>query len=202
MSDMSLKNFQDLAKFAARPFPVGYPVEEHITLFSPQDRLHEALAFWIDQVQHSLSLAMYGFADEALAIAIVRKLEDPNVFVQLSLDSVQAAGAHEKKVVALADYPTNIVTFGHAEGSSAIMHLKMGVQDGLDCFSGSTNWSDGGERKQDNELTFTRHPLIATHIRNKIDLIHADQQTQMDLKAKREKSSAVTNAAAFGLHAQ
>ena len=187
MSGMSMTEFTDLAKFAARPFPAGYPVEDHITLYSPEDNLHGALAYFVDQVDHSLSIAMYGFDDDALATAILRKLQDEHIFVQLALDSVQAAGKHAKALLATVNYPSNVVAFGHAEGSSAIMHLKTGVMDGLDCFSGSTNWSTSGETRQDNELIFTRHPLVAFQTRHKIDLVHAAMLTQMAEKAGNAK---------------
>ena len=64
------------------------------------------------------------------------------------------------------------------------MHLKMGTADGLDSFDGSTNWSGDGEGKQDNSLTFTRHPLIAAHIRTKIDLIAETIRTRQAIASK------------------
>jgi phosphatidylserine/phosphatidylglycerophosphate/cardiolipin synthase-like enzyme len=163
-------NLPDLAKFAARPFPQGYPVEDHITLYAPQDNLHGALAAFVDSVTTSLVLAMYGFDDDAEATAILRKLQDPGIYVLLVLDSSQAAGVHEKKLLQLMNYPSNSVVIGRSE-ENAIMHLKTGVADGLFTFGGSTNWSASGEGKQDNELTFSRHPLIAFQARTKIDLI-------------------------------
>lgn len=184
---MSLKNFEDLAQFVSKPgLPNGYPSDCHITLYSPEDQLHEALSFWIDQVEHSLSIAMYGFDDDALANAILRKLRDPSIFVQLCLDSTQAAGKHESKLLQLMEYPSNVVAFGQSEAQHrAIMHLKTGVMDGLDTFSGSTNWSMSGEQQQDNELTFDRHPMVAFRTRNKIDTIHASMLTQMALRERR-----------------
>lgn len=167
---MSLTNFQDLAQFAARPFPVGYPVEDHIVLYSPDDRLHAALATLIDSATESVVMSMYGFDDDALATAILRKLQDEHVYVLLVLDSTQAAGKHEKALLVAANFPTNTVVIGRSE-KNAIVHLKTGVIDGLDVFGGSTNWSESGESKQDNELTFTRHPLVAARARTKIDLI-------------------------------
>jgi phosphatidylserine/phosphatidylglycerophosphate/cardiolipin synthase-like enzyme len=181
MSGMSIKTFTDLAKFSRHGLPAGYPVDSQVTLFSPEDDLHGALSLFVDSVQHSLSLAIYGFDDDALATAILRKMQDPNIFVQLCLDSTQAAGKHEKALLVAMNMPSNVVAFGQSE-AHAIMHLKMGVMDGLDSFRGSTNWSTSGETKQDNELTFTREPLIAFQMRHKIDVIHASMLTQMEAK--------------------
>jgi phosphatidylserine/phosphatidylglycerophosphate/cardiolipin synthase-like enzyme len=174
---MSVKNFSDLAKYAARPFPLGYPVDSHITLYSPDDNLHGALGYFIDSVEHSLSLAMYGFDDDTLATAVLRKLQDDKIYVQLVLDSTQAAGKHEKALLATVNYPSNTVVIGRSE-KNAIMHLKTGSIDGLQSFSGSTNWSDSGENKQDNELTFVQEPLIAFRTRHKIDLIAESIRTR------------------------
>jgi phosphatidylserine/phosphatidylglycerophosphate/cardiolipin synthase-like enzyme len=194
---MSVSNFADLAKYAARPFPLGYPVDSHITLYAPDDNLHGALGFFIDSVQHSLSLAMYGFDDDTLATAILRKLQDEKVYVQLVLDSTQAAGKHEKALLATVNYPSNTVVIGRSE-KNAIMHLKTGSIDGLQSFSGSTNWSESGEDKQDNELTFVQEPLIAFRTRHKIDLIAESIRTKQAAEAKRLQSNAITNTAAFG----
>ena len=169
MSHMSLAKFSDLAAFTVTPFPVGYPTEDHITLYAPQDNLHGALALLLDSVTESLAVSMFGFDDDALAAAILRKLQNPNIYVLLVLDSTQAAGKHEAALLKTMDYPSNSVVIGRSE-KNAIVHLKTGVIDGLDSFGGSTNWSESGESLQDNELTLTRHPLIASRARVKIDL--------------------------------
>jgi phosphatidylserine/phosphatidylglycerophosphate/cardiolipin synthase-like enzyme len=167
---MSLEKFSDLAQFATRPFGLGYPVEDHITLYSPEDNVHGALAHLIESARESVVISMYGFDDDALATAILRKLQDEKVYVLLVLDSSQAAGKHEAALLKTMNFPSNSVVIGRSE-ENAIVHLKTGVIDGLDTFGGSTNWSTSGESKQDNELTFTRHPMVAVRTRTKIDLI-------------------------------
>lgn len=167
---MSLQTFSDLAQFAKTPFGTGYPVDDHITLYSPDDNVHGALATMVDSAVESLVISMYGFDDDALATAILRKLQDEKIYVLLVLDSSQAAGKHEAALLKTMNFPSNSVVIGRSE-KNAIVHLKTGVIDGLDVFGGSTNWSESGESKQDNELTFTRHPLVAARARTKIDLI-------------------------------
>jgi phosphatidylserine/phosphatidylglycerophosphate/cardiolipin synthase-like enzyme len=195
---MSVTDFKTLAQFAAKPgLPFGYPSDSQVTLYSPDDRLHEALAYFIDQARHSLVIAMYGFDDDILGPAILRKLQDEHVFVQLCLDSTQAAGKHEAALLKALNFPGNIVYIGRSE-KNAIMHLKTGVIDGLQSFSGSTNWSDSGEGLQDNELTFVQDPMIAFRTRHKIDMVCASIRAREAAKEQREKSNAITNMTAFG----
>ena len=63
------------------------------------------------------------------------------------------------------------------------MHLKEGVVDGSIVFTGSTNWSDGGETKQDNQLTVEISPAAASVATGRIGMIH----TNMLNKAKESK---------------
>lgn len=166
---MSLLKFSALIQYAARPFPPGYPVEDHVTLYAPQDNLHGALVELVNSATESLVVSMFGFDDDALATAILRKLQDEKVYVLLVLDSTQAAGKHEAALLKTMALPSNSVVIGRSE-KNAIVHLKTGVIDSLDVFGGSTNWSESGESAQDNELTITRHPLVAARARTKIDI--------------------------------
>ena len=150
----------------------GYPNNLR-TFFSPVDDVAGALAELIDSATHSVVVAMYGFDDARLADALRHKLIAENVFVQLTLDATQAAGAHEKALLAREDYPAASIAIGHSERGS-IVHLKICVIDGRYTVSGSTNWSVQAETKQDNILTIIDDMVVAAEARSRIDAIHAN----------------------------
>jgi phosphatidylserine/phosphatidylglycerophosphate/cardiolipin synthase-like enzyme len=183
---VALANLQDLVKFKRGAdkigWPPGYPTAEYVKFYSPDDRVDGALQTLIWSVEHSLCLAMYGFDDQVLADTILEKMRDPNIFVQITLDSTQAAGRHEKELLTLDLMASNSVAIGRSRGGG-IMHLKEFIIDGLDVGSGSTNWSTSGETKQDNVLTVVRNAIVAADSRKQLDLIHGACLEQMRAKA-------------------
>lgn len=175
--------------FVKRP-QLGTPADGLVTLYSPDDDIHGALVALVRSVSNSLVLAMYGFDDDELNAEILKALADDAVYVSLSLDSTQAAGKHESALLDLGLRESNSVAFGQSE-AHAIMHLKMFVIDGLDVGTGSVNFSDNGERRQDNQLTVIRHAGEAARARQKLDRVHESMLTQMAAKAKRAEDRAV-----------
>jgi phosphatidylserine/phosphatidylglycerophosphate/cardiolipin synthase-like enzyme len=96
------------------------------------------------------------------------------------LDRSQAAGAHEKAL--LAKYANEMTGNSVAIGASerrTIMHRKMVIVDGLWRMSGSTNWSTSGETLQDNELTIIRDALVCSEARPILDIEHDSALKQM-----------------------
>lgn len=177
---MSLRDAWDsLARFRQTAPAHGYPTNvQH--LFAPVDRVHEALVLLCEGTTVSLAAAMYGWDDDQIDSLFRSKLEDEKIPVTLALDKTQAGGVHEKKILARwrPDLIGNVVVIGQSS-KHAISHDKMIVVDGLLTVCGSTNLSDSGEAKQNNECVIVWDAVFAAEARARIDLIADEMRAQM-----------------------
>ncbi len=158
----------------------GYPDDQR-TFFAPRDNVHGLLVALLNSAQHSIVVNMFGYDDDELNKIIQGKLADEKVYVQMSLDRSQAAGAHEKQILAqwANDAFGNSIAIGTSSVHNAISHLKIVIVDGVYTVKGSTNWSLSGEQQQDNELTLSRNAVVAAETRAILDLNHDFMLKQM-----------------------
>lgn len=172
-------DWNSLAANAAAPFPDDWPDDTWV-FCSPRDPgVHKAIAAVLESTQRSVKVNMYGYDDNELDAILHAKAADPAVVFQMSLDSSQAGGVHEKVLLQpWASAEGTTVAVGRSI-RSAISHLKVAVIDGLYVIDGSTNWSLSGETKQDNQLTIRRNAAIARHYTDLLDANHAAMLAQM-----------------------
>ena len=173
-----------LADCAATPFPHGWDPDEYV-FFSPRDPgVHSAILQVVQSAGHSILANHYGFDDDEISNAMLAKAADSDIAFLLNLDSSQAGGIHEKKLLAVwQSYVGTSVAVGRSL-KKAISHLKVTVVDGLYVVSGSTNLSTSGETLQDNECRITRNAMLAARYSAVILLNHAEMLKQMAAKAK------------------
>ena len=153
-------------------FTPGYPANIR-TYYSPVDKVHDAILNVINNAKHSLIVGMYGLDDDQLVSAILEKMKDENVYVQLTLDSSQAAGVHEKKLLSTDVFPATSVAIGRSE-KGAIIHIKCLIADNAILVTGSTNWSTSGESLQDNDCVIISDAYVAGEAASRISAIHAN----------------------------
>lgn len=175
-------DWDKLGTYAATPFPPGWDPNSWV-LFSPRDPgVHQAIIDVVSSATHRLLGNHYGFDDDDVSAAMLTKFQDPNIFCLLNLDSTQAAGTHEKALLAnWQNYEGSTVAVGKSI-HGAISHLKVTIVDGLYVISGSTNLSTSGESLQDNELRITRNSLLATRYETILLLNHQNMLQQMAKK--------------------
>lgn len=171
--------WEGLGQYRRDPIPHGYPTNvQH--LFAPIDQVHQALVALCAAVRVSLAAAMYGWDDDQIDALFRSKLTDDKIPVTLALDKTQAGGKHEKAILAQwqPELIGNVVVIGQSS-KHAISHDKMIVLDGQVTVCGSTNLSDSGEAKQNNEAVIVWDPVFAAEARARIDCIADEMRSQM-----------------------
>lgn len=186
-----LATFQldDLAQFTSEGVFSPSDSPDYRTLYVGRDDVHGALMYCLQRCYRSLVMNMFGYDDEELDAEVRRLVVNPSVYVQGTLDKSQAAGAHERKIIAAWD-PKTRSSFAIGESAThQISHTKGGVLDGTLAFEGSTNWSASGEgagivlkkgqpqnpgfKAQNNTCTFHVHPLQVARFSEELNEEHA-----------------------------
>jgi hypothetical protein len=197
LTELRAVRFEQLGRFKqSGGFPHGYD-RDYLTFYSPRDTgVHHVLLWALLQAKSSVAINMYGFDDPHMASLLAHYARQPGILVTLTLDSSQAAGPAEKPLLEKLrnDMKGNSIAIGRSE-RGAISHDKLMVIDGLYLISGSTNWSFGGETKQDNQMTLTRDPIACAEARAVIDLNHDVMLKQMAAKGKKKRSGRFTSGA-------
>lgn len=173
---------------------------QHYLFFVGRDDVHGILLHLLKNEKLGFDFNQFGFDDSEINDAIMTMLKDPSITVQATLDKSQAAGAHEKEILA-SDEAQNPTAFGNsfAIGESAthqISHTKGGIFVGQGiAYEGSTNWSGSGEgigvslksnvanpqgfKAQNNTVLVSTNPVLITRFQRQLLTEHRIAQSQM-----------------------
>lgn len=164
---------------------------DHYLFFAGRDDVHGILLYLLRSETMGLKMNMFGYDDDELNEAIMELLRNPDVAVQGTLDKSQAAGAHERAILAAdeatdpAFYNSFVVT---ESATGQISHTKGGVLLGQGLgWEGSTNWSASGEgtgikldgarqapgfKAQNNTLLVSANPVFLARFGARLDTEH------------------------------
>ena len=118
--------------------------------FSPHEGIQSFLVEVIDDTKKSLDIMMYSFTSEELAKAVVRA-HKRKVMIRILLDETQAGGRHSKDEF-LSEHGVNV----RIEDREGLMHNKVAIIDGKTVITGSYNWTESAEKKnQENAIILT-----------------------------------------------
>ena len=180
-------NLSDLEQFRKHPAASGsdYP-SAVVRLFAPDDDIHAAMVYVVERTQVSLGAAMYGWDDNEVQALFEKVWLDERLPTVLALDSSQAGGVHERVLLAALEAKLPPGTLGNdlvvgRSSKHAISHLKLIRSDDV-TVGGSTNLSDSGEAKQNNEAIFIKSASYALETQAKIDLTRSEMAAQMAAK--------------------
>src|SRR5579859_1394651 len=73
---------------------------DHYLFFAGRDDVHGILLKLLTSETMGLKMNMFGYDDDELNSAILTLMKNPNVAVQGTLDKTQAAGVHERALLA------------------------------------------------------------------------------------------------------
>ena len=144
-----------------RAAPGQIVTEDH---FAPEEDLEAIDLDRLAGAQKTLDIAMYAFTDRALADEVIR-LARRGVRVRIYRDGEQYE-EEEKNAAKYGDEAVSEMLRGESgielrvkpRSRRDLMHLKAYEIDGRLLRDGSANWSQAGEKVQDNNARFTNDP--------------------------------------------
>jgi phosphatidylserine/phosphatidylglycerophosphate/cardiolipin synthase-like enzyme len=124
-------------------------------LFCPEDACADELVSQINSAQESVDIAIYSFTLDSISKALI-DAKERGVVVRVIFDYVQAANKYSEDEKLLEE---NI--FVKIKKGSGLMHNKFVVIDGVKVITGSFNYSQNANTKNDENLLILLNEMIA-----------------------------------------
>jgi PLD-like domain len=124
-------------------------------LFSPYDRIDEAIHDQLVQARASIHCSLYGITNLRLATDLV-EAKERFLDVGVGLDKLQAAGRYDLHAMLEAAGILVVV-----KPVATLEHNKFCVIDGTIVIMGSWNWSNSAQRQDNSEVIITDCPEVS-----------------------------------------
>jgi hypothetical protein len=145
--------------------------------FSPNGGCRDALLAQLRAAHHSIDAAIFSFTVDRIA-AVLDSAAERGVEVRVVADK-QQAGSSYSVVDALAKGIRVRIGAG-----SGLMHNKFAVIDDSICMTGSYNWSDGAEIRNDENLLVLVSPALAKAYGDQFETLWVHSVPESDLSAR------------------
>ncbi len=138
-------SFFGLYSFENQQFAFAEPVNSQV-YFCPEDFCSEQLIAQINSATEAIDIAIYSFTHDGIAEAII-DAKNRGVKVRVVFDYLQAAGQYSvDELIELEGIEIKI------RKSSGSMHNKFCIIDGKKVLTGSFNYSNNADEKNDENL--------------------------------------------------
>ncbi len=142
------------------------PAESNVEVyFCPADSCANHLISKIDSAKSSLYIAIYSFTHDGIADAVL-KAKERGVDVKVIFDKDQSMNdASDDEYLAQAGTPVSL------RNGKGYMHNKFTIIDGTIVATGSFNYSQNADTKNEENLVFIENPEIAKKYKEDFDKI-------------------------------
>jgi phosphatidylserine/phosphatidylglycerophosphate/cardiolipin synthase-like enzyme len=154
--------------------------------FSPNGGCQDAILSQLRSARRSIDLAIYSFTVNRIAL-VLDSAAKRGVKVRVTMDRQQAASSKSVAALLAKKLPVRIGAGG------GYMHNKFAIIDDSVCITGSYNWSDAAELKNDENLLVLVSPALAKAYEDRFETIWTHSVTESSLSVPREDEQAPTN---------
>jgi len=152
-----------LAVLAVQSVQAAVPAQAQV-FFSPNGGCRDAVLRQIRAARKSVDIAIYSFTAGQIAAALDSAV-DRGVQVRLVADKTQSAGTNSVIHSLVQALPVRI------GAGSGIMHNKFAVIDDSVTVTGSYNWSDNAELRNDENLLVLSSPALADLYKARFEIL-------------------------------
>jgi phosphatidylserine/phosphatidylglycerophosphate/cardiolipin synthase-like enzyme len=152
-----------IAALAAATCVAAIPTTAEV-YFSPNGGCQDAVLSQLRTARRSVDVAVYSFTVNRIAL-VLDSAARRGVKVRVVMDRQQAASSYSIAALLAKKLPVRIGAGG------GYMHNKFAIIDDSVCVTGSYNWSDAAESKNDENLLVLVSPALAKAYKDRFEII-------------------------------